>query len=546
MGSLRGQVEREIPGFGKLKGNTFDGGVCQFMGIPYGELTKRWTRATLLTSWKDGCHDGTVLGPCTPVPHFGGMESGDFFTPVYQFDHYKGPFVTDERNALVLNIVTGPMSEKKKIPVFVFIHGGSWMTGTSNLSVFDGVKLVQKSIAENKPIIVVTFNYRCGISGFLASDLIEKELKQDGFNGNGNFGLTDQALAMDWVYQNIHLFGGDAENITLCGESAGSCSVSNQIFSNINPKFKRAMAMSGLSGTIPAYSKSYHEKQFQQLLKYYDIVNDENALDILRKIPEEDMAMATSAIQETKVPTTGNPCIDGWYLDYNLNFTNFVEPPEWLDSLILGNTKDEGIMFFPCYTGLTYEKLLEHCDKFVPSSVSEAILSWYDMTVDSSMEDINWNMTRLMGDITFIFPNYQLLEVCAKSKTTVYWYHLDEPSTIDGPLKGKSNHAIDLLYLFGNRSDMNDSQKHLVSDYMTRVINFANGEQPWGPYLDRKAVMVFGPVANEKSKGQMIELEHDVNRNYKIFKKFREIPGEHLNEFFTALDCLTNERKFIN
>lgn len=545
MAPLRGQVEREIPGFGKLKGNTFDGGVCQFMGIPYGELAKRWTRATLLTSWKDNFHDGTVLGPCTPVPHFGGLETGDIITPVYQFDHYKRPFVTDERHGLVLNIATGPVAETKN-PVFVFIHGGAWVNGTSNLSIYDGVRLVQKSIAEKKPIVVVTLNYRCGISGFLASDLIEKELKEDGFFGNGNFALTDQALALDWLNKNIHLFGGDAENITLCGESAGACSVSNHIFSNINPKFKRAMAMSGLSGTIPAYPKSYHEKHFQMLLKYYNIANDEHALEKLREIPEVDMALATSAIEETSRPTTGNPCIDGWYLDYNLNFTNFLEPPEWLESLVIGNTKDEGLLFFPHYTGLTFDKLLEHFDKFVPRSVSEIFLSLYEITPESSLEDINWNVSKLLGDLTFIFPSYQMLNASAKSNTSVYWYHFDEPSTLDLKWKGKSCHGIDLLYLFGSRSDMNESQEHLVSDYMSRLINFVNGEEPWEPYTKRKALMVFGPVLNGKSKGQMMDQEHDENRNFKRFEKLREIPGKVLDDFYTALDCLTNEREFTS
>lgn len=536
------QLEIKVEDFGILKGNIFEGGIKQFMGIPYGRLLKRWTRATLETQWKNNYHDGTVLGPCTPVPLFGGLEEGDILTPVRQFEHYKSEFKIDEKNSLVLNIATP--STGGDLPVFVFIHGGSWMYGTSNLSIFDGVKLVRKSIQLGKPIIVVTFNYRCGISGFLASQSIEKELKEDGFSGNGNFGLTDQVLALEWVYNYIHLFGGNKEEITICGESAGSCSVSNHIFSKVNPKFKRAIAMSGLSGTIPAFSKEWHERQFRQLLKYYDIENDEDALDKLRAIPEAEMAKDTHKIQGTSWATTGNPCIDGWYLEENLNFTKFTELPNWLDSLMIGDTKDEGIMFYESYEGLDYKKLTDYFGQFVTKNVSEAIFSFYEINLDSSVEDINMRMAKLMGDFAFVLPNYELALKNVESKVKIYPYHFDEPSTLENVLKGKAYHAIDLLYLFGNGEDMTNSQQCLVFEFMTYFINFIGGEEPWEKFSKRKASMRFGPNASHLSCGRMLTLNEDeTTRQYSRLDDIRQITKADLEKFFMALDYLTNERQ---
>lgn len=130
-----------------------------------------------------------------------------------------------------MNIVIpfAPASDRRSLPVMVYVHGGSLLYGGANLPIFNAVNLVSQSIKMGKPIICVNFNYRVGLGGFLASEAIRRELQDDGFQGCGNFGFTDQKVAFDWVQRYIATLGGDPDNVTAVGESAGGISISNQL-----------------------------------------------------------------------------------------------------------------------------------------------------------------------------------------------------------------------------------------------------------------------------------------------------------------------------
>ena len=532
-----------IPDLGHLDGFSFEGGITQYGGIPYGSLKKRWTRATLVTLWKDNYHDGTKLGPCVPVPLFGGEEDGDVLTPVSQMPHFKSKFRFDEKNALVLNIARPEVAGDTKIPVMVYIHGGSWMYGTSNLGIFDGVNLVKKSVEENMPILVVNFNYRVGIGGFLASQAIQEDLEKDGLAGCGNFGLTDQLLALEWVNKYISHFGGDKENVTIVGESAGGCSVSNHVFSNINPKVKRAVSMSGVCGTIPAFSKEWHEKEYQKVLAYFKIENDSLALETLREIPELELAQATKFIQNTPEATTGNPCVDGWYLSENYNMARFKEPPSWLAGYMFGDTKDEGLIFKDFYKDLTYDNIIHHFENYLTKAEAESILELYEVTESSRIELLPGLMVKLMGDLAFVLPNYVLALESVGHACQTFLYHFDELSTIDNIFYGTSYHALDLLYLFGNRRDFNQSQKNLRSDFMMSFVKFVNGKEPWEAFNKRKKVMRFGPRPCSLSGWDLLDLEEDnMTRHYQRLDTLLGLPKVQLENFFLGLDSLTNQR----
>ena len=138
-----------------------------------------------------------------------------------------------EEDCLHVNIFTKTVNPEKPLPVMVYIHGGAFCRGSSGTELYGPDFLIQKDI------VYVNFNYRLGALGFLSVDDPEAKVP-------GNAGLKDQALALKWIKENVQFFGGDPNNITLFGESAGGCSVHYHLLSNMSKNlFHRAIVMSG-------------------------------------------------------------------------------------------------------------------------------------------------------------------------------------------------------------------------------------------------------------------------------------------------------------
>jgi para-nitrobenzyl esterase len=124
--------------------------------------------------------------------------------------------LSEDEDCLNLNIWTPAGTAPQSLPVLIWIHGGSFTSGTGSFGIYDGSRLAQRGA------VVVGINYRLGPLGFMAhKDLIGEE----GHPGTGNYGLLDQIAALEWVKQNVGAFGGDPERVTIFGESAGAISI---------------------------------------------------------------------------------------------------------------------------------------------------------------------------------------------------------------------------------------------------------------------------------------------------------------------------------
>ncbi|XP_015472384.1 bile salt-activated lipase-like [Parus major] len=149
--------------------------------------------------------------------------------------------VRGSEDCLYLNIWVpqGRRQISTKLPVMVYIYGGAFLVGGSQGANFlDNYLYDGEEIAVRGNVIVVTINYRLGPLGFLSTG--DENLP-------GNYGLKDQHMAIAWVKRNIKAFGGDPDNITIFGESAGAASVSLQTLSPKNKGlFKRAISQSGV------------------------------------------------------------------------------------------------------------------------------------------------------------------------------------------------------------------------------------------------------------------------------------------------------------
>ena len=189
---------------GKIEGVT-DNGVSAFKGIPYaappvGDL--RWM-------------------PPQPVKPWAGVLTTDKFSPTAMqnasmMDGLFGgsPWPASE-DCLYLNVWT-PGLDNKKRPVMVWLHGGAFVIGSGSQPIY-----VSDRLARRGDVVVVTVNYRLGALGFLNL----KEVTNGAIPATGNEGLLDQIAALEWVRDNIAAFGGNPENVTIFGESAGGMSV---------------------------------------------------------------------------------------------------------------------------------------------------------------------------------------------------------------------------------------------------------------------------------------------------------------------------------
>lgn len=431
-----------------------------------------------------------------------------------------------------------------QLPVLVYIHGGSLLYGGANLPIFDAVNLVSHSIAIGQPIIVVNFNYRVGIGGFLAGDAIARELARDGFAGNGNFGFTDQQVAFEWVQRYIPFLGGDAHNVTAVGESAGSISISNQLLAANPPIFNRAACMSGLSAAIPAWTMEQHDRFFGDVCHHLGIdPASPGALDRLRAVPQQELANATPLIQ--CVPSgTGNPCLDGWFYG-NSDPRDIHAPPAWLEGLTLGDTYHEGVIFHLNLLEEEYESIRRTLQTYIENEAyTDQILDDYGINKDLSHEELLLRVEHMCGDAIFKIPNYVLAQTCLSKDmingTTLFMYHFDQRSRIPNAFEGTAYHAHELLYLFGNLDNaFNENERRMAREFASAWIRFVNGLETWD--ASEKKWMVWGPDSSVKLKS---EEEDDIVRDYARMKKVLNLgSGEIWKKWLAGVDALVNHRQ---
>ena len=203
---------------GAVRGRTAEG-VAIFKGIPYAAPpsgANRFRPPQPAEPW-DGVRDALNYGPTVTKP--------PYFPP---FDVLLPEPAIAGEDCLNLNIWT-PDPGKAGLPVMVWIHGGAFSNGTGAIATYDGSRFARDGV------VCVTINYRLGVDGFLFLG-----------DGNANLGLLDQVAALSWVQENIAAFGGDPDNVTIFGESAGGMSVGTLLsMPRARGLFRRAIAQSG-------------------------------------------------------------------------------------------------------------------------------------------------------------------------------------------------------------------------------------------------------------------------------------------------------------
>ena len=403
-----------------------DSGVHVFRGIPFaappvGDL--RWTPPQPVKKW-DGIRDATQFSGACP--------QGDGLA---QMMGEKLPELTED--CLYLNVWTKAPDPESKRPVMVWIHGGGLTLGWGHQGGYDGTRLAERDV------VLVSVNYRLGPLGYLAHPGLSKESE---LGVSGNYGFLDQHEALKWVQRNIDQFGGNPENVTIFGESAGGTSVNALVASPLSKGlFHRAIAQSAwITETNYAYLKKARVavKSAEELgLQWAGRVLGEGAkvdsLQALRAVSVADILEKTGDLYPVVVT------VDGWFMP-DLSENIFTRGEQQNIPVMAGTNTDEGTVFanfLPYKTVADYEA----GTRASYGVHAEKILDLYPVKDDSQLFAIK---NQFITDSWFLRGTRNMLEGMDKVSSNAYQYHFSRRSQAM-PFMG-AHHGMEIGYVFNN------------------------------------------------------------------------------------------------
>lgn len=250
-----------------------------------------------------------------PAPAWDGVRLADRFGASCPQQLPPGSHAELSEDCLTLNVWTGAGAAEERRPVFVWIYGGGFSGGSGSSRQFDGTALAKKGL------VVVTFNYRLGALGFLATPELSRE---SGHGASGNYGLLDDIAVLQWVRDNIAAFGGDPGRVTIAGQSAGAGSVG---FLAMSPLAKGLFHR----GIAQSHARDPRDPELRYLSVSYRLLEDAEragqrfaaergaaSLDALRALPWQELLVdasdfdaATETLSSAKPPLF-RPVVDGW------------------------------------------------------------------------------------------------------------------------------------------------------------------------------------------------------------------------------------------
>nr|QLI62117.1 carboxylesterase 5 [Streltzoviella insularis] len=476
-----------------------DGSFFEYVGIPYA--------STNIT---------TRFQPPLPPPKWDGVYKA---TQEY-FCAQALPFtVLGSEDCLKVNVYV-PVMAKRPLAVMVYIHGGAFILGSGGKLLYGPEFLVKQDV------ILVTINYRLGTLGFLCLGIKEAP---------GNIGLRDQIAALKWVKKNIAAFGGDPDNVTIFGESAGGTSVGLLLASNAaNGLYNKAIVQSGSSLTVWAINREplLTAKLIVQALGY-ESADPYEIYQILSKVPYKELVSAKVVkildlffdpkllhLPCVEKPLPGiEPVLPD--LPYNIMKNKKIDVP-----LMYGSNSKEG--FFLISSETSPETLEDRNDKYLFGSdlefkskeeaeiVAKKVKEFYFGDKRISMETI-LNMTDLYTHLFFEIPLILESEIYINNNnTSVYHYHFDYHGGRNF-LKEQSGfvkepgacHADDILYLFQGRiwPYRVNKEDQVIIDWMTKMFsNFAKYGDPTPPSSNDLPVR-WEPSTKEELKFLYIDKE---------------------------------------
>ena len=479
---------------GQLRGGMTANGAAVFKNIPFaqppiGDL--RWREPVPAKSWT-GVRDATEFGPMSP-------QNGN-------------PQLPHSEDCLQLNVWTPTWPMKSSAPVMVWFHGGGNFAGSGVEPLFDGATLARHGV------VLVTTNYRLGVLGFFAHPELTKESPH---NASGNYGLMDQIQALRWVRQNIAAFGGNPDNVTIFGESAGAMDVNALIASPLTKGlFVRAIAQSGpISNQTPLAEAEKRNLEWAEKAGF----TGEQAIAKLRALSYKELQGLSGQSGGMPGPGMGGGgpmmgmIVDGWVLPEQPTKT-FAEGRQQKVTLMIGNNSQEfnGMMGMTMGApGATPAPDIRQMITQRYGPLADRALAAYGLDGGSEPppdpED-GTVMTQWSTDNAFRCGTVQELIWHTAVGNTGYEYQFSR--TVHGQVGQGAPHASEIPFIFGTLSVWQQMRKYDESDRQYAKImqqywiNFAKtgdpngGNLPKWPKFDgtKRAYIDFiddGPVVKE-------------------------------------------------
>jgi len=454
---------------GAVRGKV-DAGTAAFLGIPYAAPpfgANRMRPPQPVPAW-DGERDATVFGPTAP--------KGDYpppYIPLFP------EVVIPGEDCLNLNVWT-PDPNATGLPVLVWIHGGSFMNGSSSVAEYNGAAFARDGV------VCVTINYRLAAEGFLFLD-----------DGVANLGLLDQLAALRWVQGNISAFGGDPARVTVAGESAGAMSVTTLLSMPLaEGLFAQAIAESGAAAH--ALTRDQAAMVGGYLAAALGVPADR---DSIKAVPLATLVQAASDLV-VEVQTNPDPAKWGPLALSLLPFAPAVDgsvlPAAPITALaagqgrgvplMIGSNRDEARLF------LVAAATIDLIDDPTLTAVAGAYgLSQDDLAVyranrpDASPGDL---LAAVISDWFFRIPAIRVAEARADSGASGTWmYRFDRPEPQDNYRLGAC-HGAEIPFVFDTvtvdelRPRLGEAPAQAVADQVHRVwVDFiTRGDPGWARY----------------------------------------------------------------
>lgn len=442
---------------GVIEGNyDVTNGISTYFGVPFakppvGEL--RWKAPVPADAWK-GVKETKKFGP-RPVQ---GLVFGDM-------NSWSAGVSED---CLTLNVWTPAKRNSKDLPVLVYFYGGGFVAGDASEPRYNGEAMSKQGV------VVVTVNYRLGIFGFLSHPDLSKEAE---YKASGNYGLLDQALALQWVKDNIAAFGGNPNQVTIAGESAGSISVSYQMASPLSKNLIHGAigeSGAGINPTLAPVSLKEAEDTGREFLQTAGIQSIADA----RKMSAKDLLEVYQESGRFGFPVV----IDGYLLPKTL--PEIFEAGEQAQVPLLLGWNSAEIPGAALMQGQPYTKdaFIAKIKEVYPNETNE-VLSLY---AHANSDEVEYSATDLASDRFIVYSTWKWFDLHRKhSQQTVYRYLFSKlsPPLVDknltaglaggtvrsenpapAPKQIGARHAAEIEYAMGNL--------HLVKEFQWSADDF--------------------------------------------------------------------------
>ncbi len=462
-----------------------DRSVSEYAGIPYakppvGEL--RWKAPEVPAAWK-GVRVADHFSDCEVQSNLPTFISKLMFLTMGTDELSHSSIKDNEKTSedcLYLNIWSSAKSNHERRPVIVYIHGGSFTTGSGSIDVYNGENMAKKGA------LFVTINYRLGVLGFYANPELSKE---SDYGASGNYGILDQIAALKWVKENIASFGGDPDNVTVAGESAGSMSVSIlQASPRAKGLFQRVIGESGgffgTQGLKHGPMQTLASSEEDGLNLEHSLKKD--SIADLRKVSAVDLLKASKAIST-------RPILDGYVLPDTV-YNTFDTGKENDVPALIGSNANESALFLslpwpvslsPDYSTMNSTAFHQAINQTY-GAFSNRFFRLFptDNDKDSVESQLESSTTQWFAWHMHTWAELQ----SSKGKSKVYYYYFNkiQPGPAGMQALG-AYHSSEIAYAYDNLKAVDlpyTNADYKLSDIMSSYwFNFASTGNPNGPGL---------------------------------------------------------------